>query len=121
MAEHYVIGQTKEKVVLSRQNLDKVALIDKSVGLIKVGQVLALNETSGKLVKYAAASADAKGAFTIFTGTEPTEVPTEDFKDTVACFGTVVDKAKVIGIEETDYAGHHKLYLAGIYLEEVLG
>lgn len=120
MAEHFEIGKSSEKVVLSRQNKDKLVLIDKSVGAIKEGQVLALNETTGKLVKYDPTSAGAKGIFTIYTGNEVTTV-TEDFQDTIASFGTIVDKSKVIGIEETDYAGLHKLYLAGIYLEEVNG
>ncbi|MBN1469534.1 MAG: hypothetical protein JXM74_04670 [Fusobacteriaceae bacterium] len=121
MAEHFEIGKSSEKVVLSRQNKDKLVLIDKSVGAIKEGQVLALNETTGKLVKYDPTSAEAKGAFTIYTGNDLTDAYTEDFQDTIASFGTIVDKSKVIGIEETDYAGLHKLYLAGIYLEEVNG
>ena len=121
MAEHFTIGSTVEKVILSRQNLDRLLLIDKSVGAIQEGQVLALNETTGKLVKYDPTSADAKGAFTVYTGNGLEEASTEDFKDTVASFGTIVDKSKVIGIEATDYAGFHKLYLAGIFLEEVDG
>lgn len=121
MAEHFTIGSTVEKVILSRQNLDRLVLIDKSVGAIQEGQVLALNTVTGKIVKYDKASADSKEIFTVYTGNGLTEASTDDFKDTVASFGTIVDKSKVIGIEATDYVGLHKLYLAGIFLEEVNG
>lgn len=121
MADHFTVGSTVEKVILFREKKDTLFLIDKSVGTIKEGQVLALNETTGKLVKYDPASADAKDAFTVYTGNGLEEASTEDFKDTVASFGTIVDSSKVIGIEATDYTGLHKLYLAGIFLEEVNG
>ncbi len=121
MAEHFEIGRSSEKVILSRQNQDRLVLIDKSVGVIQEGQVLALNETTGKLVKYDPTSADAKGVFTVYTGNGLKDAPSEDFQDTIASFGTRIDKTKVIGIKETDYAGLQKLYLAGIYLEEVNG
>lgn len=121
MAEHFIIGQSMEKFVIFREKLDRLVKIDKSVGQIQEGQVLAMNETTGKLVKYDPNVSEASGAFTVYTGCGLSEIPTEDFEDTVASFGTIVDKSKVIGIEENDYAGLHKLYLAGIYLEEVKG
>ena len=100
MAEHFTIGQSTEK-------LDRLAKIDKSVGQIQEGQVLAMNETTGKLVKYDPNVSEASGAFIVYTGCGLSEIPTEDFEDTVASFGTIVDKSKVIGIEENDYAGLH--------------
>jgi hypothetical protein len=109
-----------DKLVLGNTQLDRLCLIDKAVGKIAHGQVLALDISTGKLVNYDPAVEGAKGVFTVYTGQTLADVPTADFIGTTACFGTRVDKSKLVGIElTTDFEGQHKLYLAGILLEEV--
>lgn len=122
MAKIIDLGKAEDdKLILSRTHLDRVMIIDKTVGAIKVGQVLAMNPTTGKLVKYDKASADAKEVFTIYTGDNFEEEQSADFEATVLATGSIVNKDYVIGLEETDFLGKHKLYLAGILLEEVFG
>lgn len=121
MARLDIVGEVNyDKLVLVRTHMDRLNLIDKAVGALEEGQVLAMSATTGKLVKYDSTSADAKGAYTVYTGETLKEASATDFLGTTACFGTRVDKAKVKGIvQETDFEGLHKLYLAGILLEEV--
>lgn len=121
MASLNIIGETEEKWVLKRTYLDRSMIIDKSVAPIEQKQVLAFDEATGKLVKYDKAGAGTIAyPFTVYTG-ESKETITEDFKGTVLAFGSVVDKSKIVGIEEADIVGKHRLYLAGIMLEEVNG
>ncbi len=53
------------KLVLQRQHLDRSYLIDKGVGAIKYGQVLAFDNSNGKCVKYDKASSNASGIFSV--------------------------------------------------------
>lgn len=122
MAKIIDLGRAEDdKLILSRTHLDRVMIIDKSVGAIQVGQVMAMNPTTGKLVKYNKASADAKEIFTIYTGEKFEAEQPNDFEATVLATGSIVNKEYVIGLDAGDFLGKHKLYLAGIILEEVFG
>lgn len=89
--------------------------LKQSEGKIEVGQVLAYEDESGKLVKYAK---ETNHAFTI--ALSDADSSGADAVVLVAVPGTVFNKAEIKGVElESDFAVIKELWDNGITLEEV--
>lgn len=89
--------------------------LKQSEGKIEAGQVLAYDDESGKLVKYAKGT---KHAFTI--ALSDADSSDADAVVLVAVPGTVFNKAEIKGAElESDFAVIKELWDNGITLEEV--
>lgn len=106
----------QDTLCLHEKNLRRIMVLASGQGVIKRGQALMFDETTGKLKKY------IKGDITPFTiSTMPNDVDATatDVNIEVATFGALLDKSKVIGIATDDYKAIHAMYLAGMILEEV--